>query len=293
MDYRWIQSFITAAKTCNFRKAAEELHLSQPSITVHIHQLEQFLQIELFKREKNRVQLTDAGKIFLTEAEAIASQWNNSLERFRLAHKGFKEKCIIAMTPLMVETILPHVIYQFINDNPLIDVSILVEDSKIIEQLIAEGKAHVGVSLLPASTREIHQELLFESKLEFVIPLDSYDDETGEHIDFDVLFSKYAFFTHHHPTIWGQLSSKIKQHYPFSKQIQISQSYVVKRLIKDGLGMSFLPKVIVHKEQMEGRFNIVPFDPFVLPPVPVYLMYKDARFHDAELMKLIKTRYYV
>ncbi|MGE7913714.1 LysR family transcriptional regulator [Lysinibacillus xylanilyticus] len=41
MDYKWIQSFIVAAKSCNFRMAAEELHLSQPSITVHIHQLEQ------------------------------------------------------------------------------------------------------------------------------------------------------------------------------------------------------------------------------------------------------------
>ncbi len=293
MDYRWLQSFIVAAKTCNFRMAAEELHLSQPSITVHIHQLEQFLQVELFKREKNRVQLTDAGLIFLVEAEAIAQQWNNSLDRFRLAYKGFKEKCIIAMTPLMVETILPHVIYEFIKDNPMIDVSILVEDSKIIEQMIVEGKAHVGISLLPATTRNVNQELLLNSKLEFVIPLDSYDDETGGPIDFESLFSKYALFTHHHPTIWDHLSKQIKQHYPFSKQIQISQSYVVKRFIKDGLGMSFLPKAIVYKEQMEGRFNFVPFDVFELPSVPVYLMYKDDRYKNSELLELIRTRYYV
>ena len=293
MDYRWLQSFIVAAKTCNFRMAAEELHLSQPSITVHIHQLEQYLQVKLFKREKNRVILTNAGHNFLVEAEAITLQWNNSLDRFRLAHKGYKEKCIIAMTPLMVETILPHVIYEFINDNPMIDVSILVEESKLIEQLIAEGKAHIGISLLPATTRTVNQELLFDSKLEFVIPLDSYDDETGEYIDFESLFSKYAFFTHHHPTIWGHLSNQIKQYYPFSKQIEISQSYVVKRFIKDGLGMSFLPKVIVYKEQMEGRFNFVPFDVFELPTVPIYLMYKDDRYKNSELLELIRTRYYM
>ncbi|MFJ8088890.1 LysR family transcriptional regulator [Lysinibacillus sp. NPDC095746] len=41
MDYKWIQSFVVATKTCNFRVAAEELHLSLPSITVHMHQLEQ------------------------------------------------------------------------------------------------------------------------------------------------------------------------------------------------------------------------------------------------------------
>ncbi|WP_456957842.1 helix-turn-helix domain-containing protein [Lysinibacillus sp. TE18511] len=52
LDYKWIQSFIVAAKYCNFRVAAEELHLSQPSITVHIHQLERSLNVKLFKREK-------------------------------------------------------------------------------------------------------------------------------------------------------------------------------------------------------------------------------------------------
>lgn len=110
MNYLWIQSFIVAAKTCNFRKAAEHLNLSQPSITVHIHELEDFLQVKLFKREKNRVRLTEAGKAFLIEAEEISNQLENSLERFHLLQKGYRDKCMIAITPMMVETILPHLI---------------------------------------------------------------------------------------------------------------------------------------------------------------------------------------
>jgi len=149
LEYKWLQSFIVAAQTCNFRTAAEQLHLSQPSITVHIQQLEEFLHVQLFKREKNRVQLTDTGRLFQVEAQEMVKEWELSIERIRLASKGIQEKVMIAMTPLMVETILPHVIYQFINDNPSIEISILVEDSAKIEDLVNQDQAHMGISLLP------------------------------------------------------------------------------------------------------------------------------------------------
>lgn len=293
MDYKWIQSFVVAAKSCNFRMAAEELHLSQPSITVHIHQLEQFLNVKLFKREKNRVQLTKAGHLFLVEAQQIIHQWDKSIERFQLATKGIEDKLIIAMTPLMVETILPHVIYQFINEHPSIELSILVEDSAKIENLINSGKAHIGISLLPTRYRHWHQEPLVESPLELVIPLDAFDDETGAFIDYEELFQTYTLFTHHHPTIWDDLLHKLQEKFVVTKQVSISQSSVVKRLIKDGLGMSFLPRMIVRRERMEGRFNIVPFDEIALPSVPVYLFYKDSVQVPEELLCLFQTRDYL
>lgn len=293
LDYKWIQSFIVAAKYCNFRVAAEELHLSQPSITVHIHQLERSLNVKLFKREKNRVQLTEAGRLFLIEAQQIIHQWEKSIERFQLATKGIKEKLVIAMTPLMVETILLHVIYQFINENPSIEISILVEESAKIEDLIHNNKAHIGISLLPTHYRHWRQELVVESPLELVIPLDAFDDETGAYIDYEELFQTYTLFTHHHPTIWGDLLHKIQEKYVVTKQVSISQSYVVKRLIKDGLGISFLPRMIVRRERMEGRFNIVPFDEIDLPSVPVYLFYKDSVQVPEELLSLFQTRDYL
>ncbi|MED3804349.1 LysR family transcriptional regulator [Lysinibacillus xylanilyticus] len=202
--------------------------------------------------------LTEAGQIFIIEAQQIIHQWDKSIERFQLATKGIQEKIIIAMTPLMVETILPHVIYQFINENPSIEISILVEDSAKIEDLINSDKAHIGISLLPTRYRHWHQELLVESPLELVIPLDAFDDETGAYIDYEELFQTYTLFTHHHPTIWADLLHKLQEKYVVPKQVSVSQSYVVKRLIKDGLGMSFLPRMIVEESGWKGGLILFP-----------------------------------
>ncbi|MEH6943321.1 LysR family transcriptional regulator [Bacillus sp. JJ722] len=59
MEIKWLKSFIIAAKTQNFREAAELLYISQPSITVHLQQLETELQTQLFHRESSRVTLTE------------------------------------------------------------------------------------------------------------------------------------------------------------------------------------------------------------------------------------------
>ncbi|WP_336635107.1 hypothetical protein [Lysinibacillus fusiformis] len=57
--------------------------------------------------------------------------------------------------------------------------------------------------------------------------------------------------------------------------------------------MSFLPRMIVRKERMEGRFNSVPFEGFSLPNVPVYLFYKESTNVPNDLLELLLTRNYL
>ena len=64
MDIKWIKTFIVAAKYENFRKASEELFLTQPAITKHIKRLEENLNIQLFKRNGKSITLTSAGSSF-------------------------------------------------------------------------------------------------------------------------------------------------------------------------------------------------------------------------------------
>ena len=291
MDLKWLETFIVAAKTENFRIAAEKLHLSQPSITVHIHQLEQFLDVKLFMRENNRVALTKEGKQFLIEAQKMLESIESGVKQFKVTTGQIKEPIVGVMSPLLVETTLPHVLYHFGIHNPQYDLSILIEESAKIEEMIASKKAHIGISLFPSKHRQTKSELLLESPLELVVPLDEYDDETGMAIDIEQLFNEYSFFINHIPSVSDEINHQIKLYFPSMKTISISQSYIVKRFIKDGLGISFLPKMITRREMMEGRFNVIPFSHFELPTVQVFLLMKKDYDVSNDLVELIKTSY--
>ena len=70
-DFR-LRVFITAAKTLNFTKCAEQLFISQPAVSKHIGELESRYKVQLFERSGSRLALTEAGRVMLEHAERIA-----------------------------------------------------------------------------------------------------------------------------------------------------------------------------------------------------------------------------
>lgn len=292
MEYRWIETFLVAAKYKNFRMASEQLNLSQPSITVHIKQLEDALNTTLFKRENNRVTLTESGKLFLVQAKKMKQQWDESLQIFALQQKGVIEKCQIAITPMMVETILPNILYEFISTHPEYEISITIEESEKMEQLIEAGDIQLAIGLVQPVSKRVRSHLFVESPLQLAYPLDQYDDETGVFIEEHELFQQYPLFTGHDPTNFAYIQKEVARHYPSCKQIQLSHSYAVKKFIRDGLGISFLPKLILRKDMMEGRLNIYDFQSFPLPNVSLYFLYKELRSLEKSLIEVIESRHF-
>lgn len=67
MDTRVLKYFLTVARTNNITKAAEQLHITQPTLSRQIMDLERELDVTLFNRESHRLQLTKAGTIFSNE----------------------------------------------------------------------------------------------------------------------------------------------------------------------------------------------------------------------------------
>ena len=71
MDLRRVKAFIAVAETLSVTKAAERLHISQPPLSRHIHQLEEELGVTLFVRHRHGVTLTEAGRRLLEKARAL------------------------------------------------------------------------------------------------------------------------------------------------------------------------------------------------------------------------------
>ncbi|MDN7243029.1 LysR family transcriptional regulator [Planococcus sp. N028] len=292
MEISWLKTFVDAAETLNFRKTSERLLMSQPNVTVHIRLLEDSLGVLLFKRDKNRVTLTEEGQHFRRDAEKILNHLNESIEDLQAFAQGYRKKWTLAISPLMAETILPYILKSFTREHPDVELVIRIEESERIEELVEEGEVSAGLSALPPIRRNTFYETVYDDPILFILPRDAYDDETGPAVSAETALRNSYLFTHHHPLFWEELLVKLRTRVPGIRTMKVTQAYIAKRFIQEGLGVSFLPKSMVRRELIEGRLMDIHFDLFPLPVVSTYLLAKEMGELEQEFLKRIQSVYF-
>jgi len=97
MDFRHIKAFIAVADTLSVTKAAERLHISQPPLSRHIHQLEEELGLTLFLRHRHGVTLTGDGQRLLAKARALDAAGTEFYEIARQMARGEQHRIRIGI----------------------------------------------------------------------------------------------------------------------------------------------------------------------------------------------------
>ena len=293
MEVQWLRTFVDAAETLNFRMSSERLMMSQPSVTVHIRLLEESVGLSLFKRSHNRVSLTEEGRYFKEKAEKVLEQLDNSVEELHSFAQGYRKKWTLAISPLMAETILPYILKSFTGEHPEVELVIRVEESEQIEALVESEQVSAGISALPPVGRGIAQLVVYDDPLLFILPRDAYDDETGPAVSVELALRTSVLFTHHHPVFWEELLGKLRLHVPGIRTMKVTQAYIAKRFIQEGLGASFLPKSMVRRELVEGRLMEAHFDLFPLPVVSTYFLTKQMGALEQDFLQRIQSVYFI
>jgi LysR family transcriptional regulator, repressor for citA len=271
MDIKWIKTFIVAAKYENFRKASEELFLTQPAITKHIKRLEEHLNILLFDRNGKTIALTSAGYHFLPHAKEIFMKYETGLDEFESWKQGYSRKLIIATAPQIASSILPPILRDFIDQNPDIDVLINVLNSYVIGEEISGGKADLGLTRIKPIQTNIDCHIIHEEPVILVGPtideyIYKYDEKT--------ILQRYRLITHNHPDYWDLLLNDIKHYYPSVRTMKVNQIEITKRFIEQGLGISYLPYTMIREEIKQNKFLEIKPDKISLPTSSTYVLTK-------------------
>lgn len=147
---------VTAAKYENMTRAAQELHLSQPSLSSQIINLENELGIKLFERSKRKLIPTVAGKVFVQRAEKILS----SIEELKWTmdeYASLKQGTLrIGVLPTMTTLDIPHLLKEFQTLYPDVELSLLESGSTALVSSLKNREIDVAFLILkePALQRE-------------------------------------------------------------------------------------------------------------------------------------------
>lgn len=270
MEIKWLKTFITAVETGNFRIASEKLYISQPSITVHIKQLEERLNVQLFERHHTQIKLTAAGRLFYPLALNIIKNIDESCRAVQLLSQQNKIQLAVALSPLLAETNLPQIIYQFSINYPEYEIDIIVEDSKYMDELILSNKVQLAICIGKSKMKKIHSEKINSSPLKLIYPLQAGEENTPHYKQLQELIKKFPLFSGHlEETL--EAETLLQKEFPHLRKRTIKQCHIIKQFVKDGLGMAFLPESIIDQDLKDGLITSYHFSLFYLDSVDLYM----------------------
>ena len=145
VDLTRLETFIFAAEHLSFSEAARYLHVTQPTVSHHIKALETDMNVSLFDRSRNGLQLTEAGRLLLPWARKLVRQsielenMMTSMDQEVIGHLR------IACSTTAGKYVLPQLAARFCSQFPGIHISILACTSEHVVPQLLEGEANLGV----------------------------------------------------------------------------------------------------------------------------------------------------
>src|SRR5471030_330176 len=166
---RHIRYFLAVAEQGNFTRAAEVLHVSQPTLSQQIKQLEASLNAQLFDRSGRTVTLTDAGVAWKHYAERALQDLQAGARAIHDAEDLQQGTLRLAMTPTFTSYLTAPVVGEFYRRYPGIRLELCEMTQDKIEVLLAQDQLDLGIAFEPVQSAEIAATRLFEETLNLMV----------------------------------------------------------------------------------------------------------------------------
>lgn len=269
---RAMETFVKVAKLGSFMRAATELRISRPLVSLHIQQLEDYLGVRLINRSRRHLSLTEVGTEYLTTCVAVLKQLEvdeAEISRFQASPRG---QLRILATMSFANFELSSIVSAFSQDNPDLSVIVIGTQRSLSSPELAE---HYDVAIFMEKPAEVSLRMTKIGEVSWITCASpKYLKEKGN-LKLPKDLGGHNCITHRNlspPGIWryrqGSEALEVRVKGSF-----VSNSLIVMRsAAMSGLGVAMLPLYSVDNELQKGSLVSV-LDDFQAPPRPIYAVY--------------------
>lgn len=256
-----LKVFRAVAKHSNFRRAAEELCLTQPAVTLQIKTLEQQLGVQVFDRSGARISLTPAGALLLKYAhkiERLEAAALASLSQFAGEQRG---ELRIGASLTIAQYILPHILGEFQQQHPKIRPHVITCNTEQVLESLQAREVEVGFVEGPTMRRDMRTEMFLEDEIVLVVPPAHEWSERGfvepqELTQERLLMREHGSGTRRVVEMALQKRGIKAKHLNLTMEFDSTEGIIT--AIEAGLGIGFASLWSISKELQLGTVRVVP-----------------------------------
>lgn len=155
-------NYILAVDRCrNFAQAARECFVTQPTLSMQIQKLEDYLQIIIFDRSKSPVKPTPMGKKVLEHARKVMQEATELEELSKSLRGEVSGEYILAVIPTLAPYVIPLFARSFVDEYSKVELRIYEQQTDEIIRLLKDGKVDGAILAVPLEVKELEEEHLF------------------------------------------------------------------------------------------------------------------------------------
>jgi len=272
MDFGQIEAFTQVATHSSFSRAAEQLQLTQPSITARIQALERELGEELFERGGRGVKLTDAGRVFLPYVEHILQalqEGRDAVEEVRNIQLG----SLRLGSAITISTyVLPGILHRFCQEFPGVDVVIRTGRSEQMLNMLLSDEVQVGI-IRALSAPEIETIPLYDDEIVLVAYPEHRFAQSGSATIGEAAREPIVLFDRG-SSYYGMIHDVFRKAAVIPNvAMELDSLEATKRMVEQGLGIALVPVATVARELEQGilvRVDLSDVQPIKRPIALVY-----------------------
>jgi DNA-binding transcriptional LysR family regulator len=250
-----LQIFIKIVQTKSITKAAEELNLTQPAVSIQLKKLQDQFDIPLTEVIGRQLYITHFGKEIAITAQKVLDE----VETINYKSKTFKGILSGKLMVSVVSTgkyVMPYFLSDFLNQNKGIDLIMDVTNkSKVVKSLENNEVDFALVSILPDDI-QLQSEILLENKLYLI----------GNQNAVSQIQNNYSNLFDEYPLIYreeGSATRLVMENYlqrngiQSAKKMQLTSNEAVKQAVIAGIGYSIMPIIGLKNELERGDLKII------------------------------------
>jgi DNA-binding transcriptional LysR family regulator len=251
-----LKVFRAVAEHLNFRKAAEQLFLTQPAVTLQIKALENDLGVRLFDRSGGRVSLTRQGSTLLAYAGKIATLVADAEREMGSDDGNVCGELALGVSTTIAQYVLPRLLGAFLDEHPRVQFLLHSGNTSEIVRLLLDSKVSVGLIEGPARDRGLRTEPFMDDELVLITPRDLQPDHLSrsQFVSSSLLMREQGSGSRRVvETALDQAGYTLKS---FKRVMDLDSTEAIKSAVEAGLGIGFVSRWAISKELELGALKV-------------------------------------
>ncbi len=266
MDTSRLKLFIKLAETCHFQRAAELCHVSPPTLTRNIQQLEEALNCKLFERSNRSVLLTRAGESFLPEARELLRHWETLKESLASQTQELSGSISIYCSVTASYSFLYDILAEFRRAHPGIAITLHTGDPALAMQRVVNGEEDIAITARPETLPgNLEFSRFSSSPLIFIAPqndqlfFENKKDNKQVLQDVPMIIPERGL-ARERLNSWFRKMKITPQLYA-----QVSGNEAIVSMVSLGFGIGLVPKIVVDNSPLAKKVKAFSIQPDLKP----------------------------